>query len=68
MAIDAAEALAAAQPDFPWADFDVEDQGDQDGDGNLFEPDGVLDHVVVVHAGADQADDGGAQGTYAEWS
>ena len=47
MAVDAAEALAAAQPDFPWADYDVEDQGDRDGDGNLFEPDGALDHVVV---------------------
>ena len=68
MAIDAVEALAAAQPDFPWADFDVEDQGDKDEDGDLFEPDGVLDHVVLVHAGADQADDGGEQGTYAEWS
>ena len=45
MAIDAVEALAAAEPDFPWADYDVEDQGDQDGDGDLFEPDGVLDHV-----------------------
>ena len=39
-----------------------------DGDGDLFEPDGVLDHVVLVHAGADQADGGGEQGTYAEWS
>ena len=68
MAIDAVEALAAADPDFPFADYDVEDQGDLDGDGDLFEPDGVLDHVVVVHAGADQADDGGEQETYAEWS
>ena len=68
MAIDAVEALAAAQPDFPWEDFDVEDQGDKDDDGDLFEPDGVLDHVVLVHAGADEADDGGVQGTYAEWS
>jgi immune inhibitor A len=68
MAIDAVEALAKARPDFPWKDYDVEDQGDEDGDGNLFEPDGVLDHVVLVHAGADQADDGGLQGTYAEWS
>ena len=68
MAIDAVQALYDADPDFPFADYDVEDQGDLDGDGNLFEPDGVLDHVVVIHAGADQADDGGVQGTYAEWS
>ena len=39
-----------------------------DDDGNLFEPDGVLDHVVVVHAGSDQSDGGGAQGTYALWA
>ena len=68
MAIDAVKALAAAQPDFPWADYDVEDQGDFDGDGNLFEPDGALDHVNLMHAGKDQAAGGGAEGTYAEWS
>jgi immune inhibitor A len=68
MAIDAVERLAEVDPDFPWEEFDVEDQGDADGDGDLYEPDGVLDHVIVVHAGADQADDGGEQGTYAEWS
>ena len=28
----------------------------------------MLDHVIVVHAGADQAGEGGEQGTYAEWS
>ena len=28
----------------------------------------MLDHVVVIHAGADQADDGGDQESYAEWS
>ncbi len=68
MAIDAVAKLAEAQPDFPWADYDVEDQGDRDGDGNLFEPDGALDHVIVLHAGKDQAAGGGAEGTYAEWS
>ena len=68
MAIDAVQALYDSDPDFPFSDYDVEDQGDQDGDGDLFEPDGVLDHVVVIHAGADQADDGGVQETYAEWS
>ena len=28
--IDAVAALAEAQPDFPWADYDIEDQGDRD--------------------------------------
>ena len=68
MAVDAVEALAAREPDFPWASYDVEDQQDLDGDGDLFEPNGVLDHVVVVHAGVDQSDGGGAQGTYATWA
>ena len=40
-AIDAVDALAAAAADFPWADYDIEDQGDRDGDGNVLEPDGV---------------------------
>ena len=68
MAVDAVVALAAANPNFPWADYDQEDQGDLDDDGDLFEPDGAIDHVVVLHAGKDQADGGGAEGNYAEWS
>ena len=57
-----------AQPDFPWADYDIEDQGDRDGDGNVLEPDGVIDHVVLVHAGEDKSGGGGAEGTYALWA
>ncbi len=68
MAVDAVNALAEQQPDFPFADYDIEDQGDLDGDGNLFEPDGVIDHVVLVHAGEDKSGGGGAQGTYAIWA
>ena len=73
MAIDAVAALAEARPDFPWADYDVEDQGDRDGDGNLFEPDGALDHVIVLHAGKDQAAAAGPRartpsGRPARWS
>ncbi|UJP09332.1 immune inhibitor A [Microbacterium sp. KUDC0406] len=66
--IDAVEALSAQNPDFPWADYDIEDQGDRDGDGNVNEPDGVIDHVVLVHAGEDKSGGGGAQGTYAIWA
>jgi immune inhibitor A len=68
MAMDAVDALAAADPDFPWADYDIEDQGDRDGDGDFFEPDGVIDHLVLVHAGEDKSGGGGAQGTYAIWA
>jgi immune inhibitor A len=66
--VDALEALAKQQPDFDWRSFDVEDQQDVDGDGDLFEPNGILDHVVIVHAGVDQSAGGGEQGTYALWA
>lgn len=66
--IDAVAALAELQPDFPWADYDIEDQGDRDDDGNVLEPDGVIDHVVLVHAGEDKSGGGGEQGTYALWA
>ncbi|WP_312855023.1 immune inhibitor A domain-containing protein [Agromyces agglutinans] len=66
--IDAVAALAEAQPDFPWADYDIEDQGDRDEDGNVLEPDGVIDHVVLVHAGEDKSGGGGAETTYALWA
>jgi immune inhibitor A len=68
MAVDAVNALADQQPDFPFADYDIEDQGDLDGDGDLYEPDGVIDHVVLVHAGEDKSGGGGAEGTYAIWA
>ncbi|MBD8870079.1 immune inhibitor A domain-containing protein [Nocardioides donggukensis] len=66
--IDAVAALAEAQPDFPWADYDIEDQGDVDGDGDLQEPDGIIDHVVLVHAGKDKSGGGGAEGVNALWA
>ena len=66
--IDAVAAVAQQNPDFPWADYDIEDQGDRDGDGNLHEPDGIIDHVVLVHAGEDKSGGGGKEGTYAVWA
>lgn len=68
MALDAVEKLDETDPDFPWADYDIEDQGDVDGDGNVNEPDGVIDHLVLVHAGEDKSGGGGAEGTYAIWA
>ncbi len=62
---DAADALG---PRFPWADYDAEDVADADGDGDHAEPDGVIDHLVIVHAGKDRSAGGGAEGTYAIWS
>jgi len=68
LAIDAVAELAASQPDFPFADYDREDAGDVDGDGNLLEPDGIIDHVVLVHAGQGKSRGGGEQGTFAIWA
>jgi immune inhibitor A len=68
LAIDAVDALAASDPSFPWEDYDIEDQGDVDGDGDFLEPDGVVDHLVLVHAGEDKSGGGGAEGTYAIWA
>ncbi|KOX14979.1 protease [Micromonospora sp. NRRL B-16802] len=68
LATDAIDALAAQDPSFPWADYDIEDQADRDGDGNLFEPDGVIDHLVLVHAGQGKSRGGGTEGTYAVWA
>jgi immune inhibitor A len=68
MVVDAVDIIAANNPDFPWETYDVEDQGDIDGDGNFFEPDGVIDHFVIVHAGAGEEGGGGEQGVYAVWS
>ena len=67
--IDAVDALAAAQPELPVGRLRRRGrQGDADGDGNFIEPDGVIDHVVLVHAGEDKSGGGGAEGTYAIWA
>jgi immune inhibitor A len=68
MIVDAVDVINADDPDFPWADYDIEDQGDLDEDGNFFEPDGVIDHFVIVHAGDGEEGGGGPQGVYAVWS
>ncbi|MFC0863359.1 immune inhibitor A domain-containing protein [Sphaerimonospora cavernae] len=68
LAIDAVNALAAQNPSFPWADYDKEDVSDYNGNGNYDEPDGVIDHLVLIHAGADKSGGGGAEGTFAIWA
>ncbi|MEU3404898.1 immune inhibitor A domain-containing protein [Streptomyces sp. NPDC006670] len=50
------------------APYDVWDRYDADHDGNFDEPDGYLDHLVVVHAGKDQTWGGGDQGKDAIWA
>ena len=48
--------------------FDIQDRYDIDGDGNFNEPDGVIDHFQIVHAGGDEAAGDPNQGTDAIWS
>ncbi len=64
------EALLAAanDPSINLADFDQEDRYDLDGDGNLREPDGIIDHLMIMHAGVGEEAGGGALGTDAIWS
>jgi immune inhibitor A len=64
------EALVAAaqDPNINLADFDEEDRYDLDEDGNFFEPDGIIDHVMVFHAGAGEEAGGGRLGADAIWS
>ncbi|MFD6607665.1 immune inhibitor A domain-containing protein [Micromonospora chalcea] len=68
LATDAIDALAASDPNFPWADYDIEDQSDRDGDGNYHEPDGVIDHLVLVHANQGKSRGGGDVGIYSVWA
>jgi immune inhibitor A len=48
--------------------FDQQDRYDIDGDGVFDEPDGVIDHFQIVHAGGDEAAGDPSQGTDAIWS
>lgn len=53
--VDIVDEINQANPNFPWSDYDT--------DGN-----GVIDHVVIFHAGIDRSDGGGVQGTQAIWA
>jgi immune inhibitor A len=63
------DALNAAVADgVNLADFDELDIYDLDEDGNMNEPDGLVDHLMVIHAGVGQEAGGGALGADAIWS
>ncbi len=53
---DALRAAYRAHPEFPWHEYDQWDPHDFDGDGNRDEPDGYIDHFVLVVAGKGQSD------------
>ncbi|MDM5453601.1 immune inhibitor A [Peribacillus simplex] len=64
------EALAdaAKDPSIDLNQYDKEDQFDLDGDGNMREPDGIIDHVMVIHSGVGEEAGGGKIGEEAIWS
>lgn len=54
---------AAQDPSVDLADYDVEDKENLDGDGNYFKPDGIIDTVILVHAGRGDEWGGGSVGS-----
>ncbi|WP_379969090.1 immune inhibitor A domain-containing protein [Ectobacillus sp. sgz5001026] len=63
---DAINAAVAKGVDL--AQYDQLDPYDVDGDGNTNEPDGVIDHLMIIHAGVGQEAGGGKLGDDAIWS
>ena len=61
LVVDALHAAYAAEPDFPWPDYDQWDPQDFDDDGDRDEPDGYLDHFILIVAGKGQSS---CQGLY----
>ncbi|OAT84708.1 protease [Bacillus sp. MKU004] len=59
---------AVADPDVNIADYDQWDRYDLDGDGNYLEPDGLVDHLMVIHSGVGEEAGGGSLGSDAIWS
>ena len=57
-----------AQGAIDWLAYDKLDLYDMDGDGNLNEPDCIIDHPLFIHAGIDQSGGGGAQGDDSIWA
>ncbi|WP_372508758.1 immune inhibitor A domain-containing protein [Pseudalkalibacillus decolorationis] len=65
-----AEALkhAGQDPNLDLGEYDQEDRYDLDGDGDFREPDGIVDHLMIIHAGVGEEAGGGALGGDAIWS
>lgn len=59
---------AAVKSGINLADYDEFDLYDLDGDGNQNEPDGLVDHLMIIHAGTGQEAGGGTLGDDAIWS
>jgi immune inhibitor A len=64
------EALTKAgqDPTVDLSEYDAWDRDDYDGDGVYAEPDGLIDHLMVIHAGVGEEAGGGSLGGDAIWS
>lgn len=58
---------AVNDPNIDLSQYDVEDQFDADKDGNYYEPDGIIDSIVLLHPGTGQEHGGGSLGDDAIW-
>ncbi|WP_444995127.1 immune inhibitor A domain-containing protein [Aliikangiella sp. IMCC44359] len=61
-------AKAVAQYNINLADYDLDDRWDLDGDGNINEPDGYIDHIMIFHSSMGEDAGGGVLGSDAIWS
>lgn len=59
---------AAQQNSIDLSEYDVEDPYDLDGDGNIEEADGLIDHVMIYHSSVGEEAGGGVLGDDAIWS
>ncbi|MBT2679628.1 immune inhibitor A [Bacillus sp. ISL-35] len=59
---------AAQDPNVDLSEYDQWDRDDYDDDGIYAEPDGIIDHLMVIHAGVGEEAGGGALGADAIWS
>lgn len=59
---------AAVESGIDLAEYDEFDLYDIDGDENQNEPDGLVDHLMIIHAGTGQEAGGGKLGNDAIWS
>ncbi|KGP73591.1 immune inhibitor A domain-containing protein [Pontibacillus yanchengensis] len=59
---------AANDPEVDLSEYDEWDRYDLDGDGDYLEPDGLVDHLMVIHSGVGEEAGGGQLGSDAIWS
>jgi immune inhibitor A len=67
VARDAILKFAQNNPGFDWAQYDQENPWGITA-GGFNQPDGYLDHLILIHAGSDQSAGGGAQESDAIWA